>query len=58
MNDICVWKNGEWCHRHDLSHRVEEYGVPDLEFDMPFHLPWPVLDALMDTIMPSLVSKL
>lgn len=58
MNEICVWKSGEWCFQYDLAHRIEEYGVPDLEFTFPFHLPNPVMEALMDTLMPSLTSKI
>ena len=57
MNKYCIWKCGEWCQDHDLPHRIEEYGVPDLEFTLPFQLPYPVEQAFMSLIVGQLVTE-
>ena len=58
MNEICVWKVGEWCYSHDLPHRVEEYGTPDLQFELPFQLPYDVECAWIESILPNLLDRL
>ena len=58
MDEICAWKNGLWCYQHDLDHFIEENGQPDIIFTWPIQLPYAVMEALMDTIMPSLADKL
>jgi len=58
MNTYCIWKCGEWCNDFDLRHRIEEYGAPDLEFELPFRLPYDVERAFMRLIVAELIKEM
>jgi len=58
MSEICIWNCGEWCYSHDLPHRIEEFGSPDIEFELPFRLPYGIEKAFIESLLPHLVGRL